>query len=52
MKSIMIMSVIYLFIFLIAIAAVVNIFVGIKNLKKIIRNKRSKKRRIKNIHIQ
>lgn len=43
MKSIMIMSVIYLFIFLIAIAAVVNIFVGIKNLKKIIRNKRSKK---------
>lgn len=52
MKSIIIITSIYSFIFLIAIAAVVNIFVGIKNLRKIIRNKRSKNRRMKNIHIQ
>lgn len=52
MKSIIIASNIYMFIFLTAIAAVVNIYVGIKNIRTIIRNKRSKKRRMKNIHIQ
>lgn len=52
MKSIIIASSIYMFIFLTAIAAVVNIYVGIKNIRTIIRNKRSKKRRMKNIHIQ
>lgn len=52
MKSMIIASSIYMVIFLNVIAAVVNIFVGIKNLRKIIRNKKNKKRRMKNIHIQ
>lgn len=52
MKSIMIIISIYAFVFLTAIAAVINIFIAAKNIMKIIRNKRYNKRRIKNIHIQ